>query len=66
LLASVQQGLARDIASKLQLNLGGDTRAGLNKLPTSSGEAYDLYLKGRYSWNKLGVPDLALFETWEP
>ena len=51
-IATVQQEIARDISDKLQLRLTGADKSRLTKQTTQSGEAYDLYLKGRYYWNK--------------
>jgi len=51
-MATVQQEIARDISDKLRLRLTGDEGKRLKKRATESGEAYDLYLKGRYHWNK--------------
>src|SRR5262249_14342966 len=41
-----------DICDKLRLRLTGDESKGLNRGATQNPEAYDLYLKGRYYWNK--------------
>ena len=51
-ISTVQQEIARDISDKLRLRLTGEESKRLNKKATQSGEAYDLYLKGRYYWNK--------------
>jgi serine/threonine protein kinase/Tfp pilus assembly protein PilF len=51
-MAAVQQEIARDISNKLQLRLTGADKSRLIKQPTESGDAYDLYLRGRYYWNK--------------
>lgn len=48
----VQEEIAREIASKLQLRLSGEEQQRLAKRHTESAEAYDAYLKGRYFWNK--------------
>jgi len=48
----VQQEMAREIAEKLRLRLSGEERKQLTKRETSDPEAYRLYLKGRYYWNK--------------
>ncbi len=50
-LAAVQQEIARDISERLRLRLSGEERQ-LNKGGTSNTEAYQLYLRGRYYWNK--------------
>src|SRR6202022_4008915 len=51
-MAAVQQEIARDISDKLQLRLAGIDKSRLIKQPTQSGEAYDLYLRGCYYFNK--------------
>ncbi|HYM61566.1 MAG TPA: protein kinase [Thermoanaerobaculia bacterium] len=51
-LMSLQEEMSREIADKLRLKLTGAERKRLRKRTTESGEAYQLYLKGRYHWNK--------------
>ena len=51
-LAAVEEEIARSIAEKLQLKLTGTQELSLAKRPTQNPEAYQLYLKGRYYWNK--------------
>jgi serine/threonine protein kinase/tetratricopeptide (TPR) repeat protein len=51
-MAILQQEIAQDISEKLRLRLSGEDRRRLQKRQTQSGEAYELYLKGRYYWNK--------------
>lgn len=55
-LLSLQGEVAQETADEIQLALGDKSRPGgaERKLtaPPSSYEAYDLYLKGRYFWNK--------------
>ena len=48
----MQEEVAREIAGHLRLRLTGEDSARLAKRPTDSSEAYKLYLKGRYHWNK--------------
>jgi len=50
-LLSTQREIASIIAQKLQLKLSGNEKA-LTKHYTDNNEAYELYLKGRYYWNK--------------
>jgi tetratricopeptide (TPR) repeat protein len=55
-LLAVQQEIAQEIADEIQLTLG-DKRASESAStplakPPASYEAYDLYLKGRFFWNK--------------
>ena len=49
---TLQEELAREISEKLRLQLTGDEKQRLAKRYTTNGEAYELYLKGRYYWNK--------------
>ncbi len=51
-LVSLQSDIARDVSSKLKSKLSGADAAKVEKSYTSSPEAYRLYLKGRFSWNK--------------
>jgi serine/threonine-protein kinase len=48
----VQEGIAREISQSLRLKLTGEEEKRLSKRYTENAEAYDLYLKGRYYWNK--------------
>jgi TolB-like protein/cytochrome c-type biogenesis protein CcmH/NrfG len=47
-----QEDLSREISEKLRLQLTGDEKQRLTKRYTQDAEAYRLYLKGRYHWNK--------------
>ena len=47
--------MARSISIKLKITLLEDERAVIHKNPTENKEAYDLYLKGRYYYNKRGA-----------
>ncbi len=49
---SVQQDISREIADKLRLRLTGEQRVRLTRRYTEDSEAYQLYLKGRFFWNK--------------
>ncbi len=48
----LQEEIAREIAGKLRLRLSGAEKGRLTKRYTENTEAYGLYLKGRYFWNK--------------
>src|SRR5215204_2455431 len=50
-LLSIQREIAREIVDRLKLKVAGDDRA-IAKNYTESNEAYQLYLKGRFYWNK--------------
>jgi eukaryotic-like serine/threonine-protein kinase len=56
---SLQQQIAGDIAEKLRSKLSSSEKQQITKQGTQSPEAYDLYLKGRYAWNKRTHSDLA-------
>ena len=49
---AVQEEIAREISEKLRLRLSGEEHKRLTKRFTENTEAYQLYLKGRYHWNK--------------
>ena len=51
-LVQVQEEMSREIADKLRLRLTGAEKKKLRKRSTENTEAYQLYLKGRYQWNK--------------
>jgi len=51
-LVRVQEEMSREIAEKLRLKLTGAEKKKLRKRTTENSEAYQLYLKGRYHWNK--------------
>ena len=54
----VQEEIAKAIAGALQLTLGGERAARLAGGETRSIEAHDLYLRGRFYFNKYTEPDL--------
>jgi TolB-like protein/Tfp pilus assembly protein PilF len=49
---ALQDDLSREISEKLRLQLTGNEKQRLTKRYTEDAEAYRLYLKGRYHWNK--------------
>lgn len=49
---TIQTDIATKIASALKANLSPDEEQGLSKKYTLNAEAYQLYLQGRYEWNK--------------
>jgi eukaryotic-like serine/threonine-protein kinase len=48
----IQQSIASEIARMLRLTLTGREQQLLAKRPTTDPRAYELYLKGRFQWNK--------------
>ena len=55
---SLQQQIAGDIAEKLRSKLSGTEKQQVTKQSTQNPEAYELYLKGRYYWNKRTASDI--------
>jgi serine/threonine protein kinase/tetratricopeptide (TPR) repeat protein len=55
---SVQDEIALEIVKALKVRLLGEEETQLTKKYTENLEAYNLYLKGRYFWNKRGREDL--------
>jgi TolB-like protein/Tfp pilus assembly protein PilF len=54
-LFTMQETIAREIADKLHLELRGEDQERMTRRQTENAEAYQLYLKGRYYFNKLTV-----------
>jgi TolB-like protein len=57
-LISLQQQIASDIAGKLRATLSPAARQQVINQGTRDAQAYSLYLKGRYAWNKRTLADL--------
>ena len=57
-LLATQSEIAAAIADKLQLRLSGNDTKGIVKEYTRNNEAYQLYLQGRYFWNKRNSENL--------
>ncbi len=55
---ALQDDISREISEKLRLKLSGEERKQLAKRYTESAEAYQLYWKGRYYWNKRRPEDI--------
>ncbi|MEY2555614.1 MAG: hypothetical protein QOF93_758, partial [Verrucomicrobiota bacterium] len=55
---SVESEIAKTIADTLQAKLTGSEKTAMSKKPTANPEAYELYLKGRFFWNKRTSQDL--------
>ena len=51
-LLSVQRDIAQEISSNLRLKLSGAEQNRVAKQHTENAEAYQLYLQGRYQWNR--------------
>jgi adenylate cyclase len=55
----LQQQIAGDLAEKLRSTLSTSEKQQITKQGTQNPEAYELYLKGPYSWNKRTPSDTA-------
>ena len=55
---SLQEEIARDISSKLQLRLSSQTEGAQAKIPAQDSETYLLYLRGRYYLDKQTTNDV--------
>jgi serine/threonine protein kinase/Flp pilus assembly protein TadD len=55
---AIQKDLAERIAKSLEAKISSEEQERLASIPTENLEAYDLYLKGRYHWNKRLPVDL--------
>jgi TolB-like protein/Tfp pilus assembly protein PilF len=56
---AMQQQIAGDIASKLRSDMSSTEKQQVTKQGTKNPEAYELYLRGRYEWNKRTPASLA-------
>src|SRR5216117_690097 len=55
---AVESEIAKTIAETLQARITGSEKSSIAKTPTVNPEAYELYLKGRFFWNKRSGTDL--------
>ena len=55
---AVESEIAKTIAETLQAKITGSEKNSIAKAPTANPEAYELYLKGRFFWNKRTGADL--------
>ena len=55
---AIESEIAKSIAETLQAKLTGSEKSLITKTPTVNPEAYELYLKGRFFWNKRTGADL--------
>ena len=56
----VQEEIALEVAEKLRRKLSRGEKKQLAKRYTENTEAYQLYLKGRYFWNKAMMPEMQI------
>jgi TolB-like protein/Flp pilus assembly protein TadD len=55
---AVESDIAKTIADTLQAKLTGSEKIAIAKKPTENPEAHELYIKGRFFWNKRTAADL--------
>jgi len=56
-LVSLQSEIARDVSNKLRIRLTTSEQEQITKIYTKNSEAQQLYLKGRYHWNRRNPRD---------
>ena len=49
---AIQEQISREISEKLQLRLTGEQKERMTRHSTADTEAYQMYLQGRYYWNR--------------
>src|SRR6266576_5286661 len=49
---NIQTHIRQDITENLKMNLSGAEKSRMAQRPTENGEAHQLYLRGRFYWNK--------------
>ncbi|MGH9949738.1 MAG: hypothetical protein ACRD6X_21430, partial [Pyrinomonadaceae bacterium] len=57
-LLATQREIATEIVNNLKVKLSGESEKALAKSYTDDNEAYQLYLKGRFYWNKRNVDNI--------
>ena len=57
-LVAVQNEISREVLAKLRLRLTGEEEKRATNRYTANAEAYQLYLRGRYHWNRRALDDL--------
>ena len=55
---AIQSDVAKHIAAAMRTELSPTERERIERIYTENTDAYQLYLKGRFYWNKRTVPDL--------
>ena len=55
---TVESDIAKTIAETLQAKLSGSEKTAMSKKPTTNQAAYELYLQGRFLWNKRAGPEI--------
>ena len=62
---AIQDEIAFAITEKLKITLLDGEKAIINKNPTNNNEAYDLYLKGKFYFNKRGAGIIKALENFQ-
>jgi eukaryotic-like serine/threonine-protein kinase len=57
-LLAVQSEISREVSDRLQLKFTGEEQKRMDRGATENTEAYQLYLQGRYHWNKRTLEDM--------
>ena len=55
-ISTLETDIPKEISERLRVGISGEERENLNTPSTRNPEAYELYLKGRFNWNKR-LPD---------
>lgn len=55
---AIQEQISREISEKLSLKMTGEDKQRLTRATTVDSQAYQLYLQGRFHWNKRTLDDL--------
>ena len=55
---AVESEIAKNVTDALQVKLSGLEKSSIAKAPTENSEAHELYLKGRFFWNKRNTVEL--------
>ncbi|HET8677365.1 MAG TPA: tetratricopeptide repeat protein [Blastocatellia bacterium] len=63
-LLSIQNMISQQVTDSLALSLTSGEKDGLAKPYTESADAYQLYVKGRYHWNKRNAEGMAQAESY--
>ncbi len=58
-ISTLQEEITRDVAARLRSKLTGEQQKQMARGTTQNAQAYQLYLKGRYYWNKRGGDNIA-------
>ena len=57
-LLAVQSQISREVVNQLRMRLTGEAEKRTIRRYTGNAEAYQLYLRGRYHWNRRSIDDL--------